>query len=115
MTIQLPAEKEINIRDALRQALCDASTNTPWTLRKAAQLIGWLLAAIPAVRYGQVHFQSLENVKKWALIDSNNDYDANTVFWQETQVQDLQWWLDLPSPIKQNFQKQEVSEEFTSM
>ncbi len=114
MTVSLPTEKEQQIRRALTQALLDADAGTPWTVRAAAQLIGWLLAAIPAVKYGQGHFQSLENVKKWALIDSDDDYDAQTVVWGREQTTDLQWWLKLPSPISRNFQKQPYSNEFTS-
>jgi hypothetical protein len=91
MTVSLPTEKEQQIRRALTQALLDADAGTPWTVRAAAQLIGWLLAAIPAVKYGQGHFQSLENVKKWALIDSDDDYDAQTVVWGREQTTDLQW------------------------
>jgi hypothetical protein len=114
MTIQLPTEKEKKIRQALSHALRDAEHQTPWTVRDAAQLIGWLLAAIPAVRYGQGHFQSLENVKKWALLDAGNNYDARTVLWGPTQVNDLQWWLNLPSPIQRYFQKREFTAEFTT-
>ncbi len=114
MTISLPREKEDKIRTTVTKALTDASNNVPWTIREAAQLIGWLLAAIPAVKYGQGHFQSLENVKKWALVDATNDYDARTVFWRQKQVRDLTWWQELPSPIQRNFQQKEFTDEFTS-
>ena len=92
MTVRLPEEKEQKLRSTVQQALTDAESETSWTVRSAAQLIGWLLAAIPAVKYGTGHFQSLENVKKWALADFENDYDADGVFWGPLQCKDLRWW-----------------------
>ena len=114
MTLRLPEEKEQKIRSAITTALQDAEQQCPWTIRKAAQLIGWLLAAIPAVRYGEGHFRSLENVKKWALVDADNDYDAPEVFWNTEQCQDMQWWLDRPSPIVRCFQTEDITDTFTS-
>jgi hypothetical protein len=114
MTIALPSEKSSKIRESLRQALRDADTHTPWTVRKAAQLIGWLLAALPATRYGAGHFRSLENAKKWALMDAANDYDAEQVIWSGPQRQDLQWWHDLPCPWSRCFRSLPFSDEFTS-
>ncbi len=114
MTIQLPPEKETKIRTALQKALRDANTKTPWSIRDAAQLIGWLLAAIPAVQYGQGHFQSLEHVKKHALAAANNDYDQQSVVWHEPQVEDMQWWLNQPNPMKRRFEKRPFTAEFTS-
>jgi hypothetical protein len=114
MTISLPNDKEQKIRTALRQAIRDADNRIPWAIRRAAQLIGWLLAAIPATKYGQGHFQSLENAKKWALIDAHHDYDAEDVIWSGRQVRDLQWWLDLPSPWSRSFRTMPFTDEFTS-
>ncbi len=114
MTIELPQEKEKKIRTALTQALRDANQNVPWTVRDAAQLIGWLLAAIPAVRYGQGHFQSLETVKKWAPVDAANNYDSKSVYWGPKQVEELQWWSTLPSPLRRDFQSKPFTAEFTS-
>jgi hypothetical protein len=114
MTIQLPTEKETKIRATLARALQDTENQLPWTVREAAQLIGWLLAAILSVKYGQGHFQSLEHVKKCALLAANNNYDARTVVWGPNQVHDLQWWTRLPSPVTRNFQKQPFLDEFTS-
>jgi hypothetical protein len=114
MTISLPLEKSTKIRESLQQALRDADSQTPWTVRKAAQLIGWLLAALPATRYGAGHFRSLENAKKWALMDAANDYDAEQVVWSHPQRQDLQWWFDLPRPWSRCFETQPFSDEFTS-
>jgi hypothetical protein len=114
MTIRLPSEKEAKIRKVLRQALTDAEKKIPWTVRRAAQLIGWLLAAIPATRYGQGHFRALENAKKWALADSDNDYDAEGVIWRPAQMQELRWWLSLPAPWSRSFRTQAFTDEFTS-
>ena len=114
MTLKLPREKEQKIRSTIQRALLDAEENRPWTARQAAQLIGWLLAAFPAVRYGPGHFRSLENVKKWALMDNNDNYDAPEVFWQTAQCCDLRWWLERPSPIFRCFRTEKFSAEFTS-
>jgi hypothetical protein len=114
MTIRLPSEKEDKIRQALRQALHDAEHGVPWTIRRATQLIGWLLAAIPATKYGQGHFRALENAKKWALADANNDYDAEDVRWSRQQKAELRWWLQLPTPWARSFRTQPIDDEFTS-
>ncbi len=114
MTVRLPVEKEEKIRHALRQALRDAEQQVPWTVRQAAQLIGWLLAAIPATRYGQGHFRALENAKKWALADADNDYDAQGVVWRRSQQRELNWWLQLPTPWSRSFRTVPVTDEFTS-
>jgi hypothetical protein len=66
------------------------------------------------VQYGKGHFQSLENVKKWALADSDNDFDTASVFWGQEQITDLNWWLARPSPIQRFFQQRPFLDEFTS-
>jgi hypothetical protein len=114
MSIRLPTAKEEKIRTALRQALHDAENNVPWEIRRAAQLIGWLLAALPACKYGQGHFRSLENAKKWALVEASYDYDAEQVSWSPAQCKDLRWWLERPSPIARCFETQPFSAEFTT-
>jgi hypothetical protein len=76
MTIRLPKDKQNKIRTTLRQAITDGENRTPRAICKAAQLIGWLLAAVPATRYGQGHFWALENAKKWALVDAHHDYSS---------------------------------------
>jgi hypothetical protein len=114
MTITLPEAKETKIREALQQAIRDGELGIPWEIRRAAQLIGWLLAAIPACRYGQGHFRSLENAKKWALFDTDFDYDAEQVVWTHHQRADLQWWLNLPRPISRCFAAQPFTAEFTT-
>ncbi len=114
MTISLPVEKSTKIREALAQALNDATSQTPWSIRKAAQLIGWLLAALPATRYGAGHFRSLENAKKWALMDADNDYDAEQVVWSKKQQRDLSWWYKIPIPWSRCFRTVPFTDEFTS-
>jgi hypothetical protein len=114
MTIRLPPTKEDKIRATLTQALHDAEQGVPWEIRRAAQLIGWLLAALPACRYGQGHFRSLEKAKTWALVDAHYDYDQETLVWSSRQCEDLQWWLNLPSPISRCFQVQPFSADFTT-
>jgi hypothetical protein len=114
MSISLPTEKSQKIRESIAQALPDTDSRTPWTIRKAAQLIGWLLAALPAVRYGGGHFRSLENAKKWALMGAANDYDAEQVIWSNKQQQDLRWWYNLPLPWSRCFRSIPFTDEFTS-
>ncbi len=114
MTISLPAEKEERLRSNLQLAIQDAQAGVPWEIRRAARLIGWLLAALPACRYGQGHFRSLENAKKWALVDHNHDYDAEAVVWNSQQQEDLQWWHSLPSPISRCFQEKPFTAKFTT-
>ncbi len=114
MTIRLPAEKEDKIRATLRQALHDAHHKVPWSVRRAAQLIGWLIAAIPACKYGQGHFRPLENAKKWALIEAGSDYDVENVVWSHRQQETLRWWLNLPHPVVRCFQLQPFTDEFTT-
>jgi hypothetical protein len=114
LTIRLPPEKETKIRSALRQALDDARQKVAWRIRRAAQLIGWLIAAIPACQYGQGHFRPLENAKKWALVDAESDYDVENVQWNYQQQEALRWWLNRPSPISRCFRLQPYTDEFTT-
>jgi hypothetical protein len=114
LTILLPAAKEEKIRTAVQQALSDARDRIPWEIRRTACLIGWLLAAILACQYRQGHFRALQNAKKWALLDANMDYDAETVIWSHKQQEELRWWARLPSPIQRCFQPVPFSDEFTT-
>ena len=56
----------------------------------------------------------MENVKKWALVDFDNDYDADAVYWGPQQCKDLFWWLNLPSPMSRCFETQPFTNEFTT-
>jgi hypothetical protein len=67
MTLQLPNNKMQKIKRALQQALNDATAQVPWTVRQAAQLVGWLLAALPATRYGQGHLRALWRTQRSGL------------------------------------------------
>jgi hypothetical protein len=67
MTLQLPNDKMQKITRALQQALNDATAQVPWTVRQAAQLVGWLLAALPATRYGQGHLRALWRTQRSGL------------------------------------------------
>lgn len=86
LTISLPSDKRSKIEKLvtkfLKLPLC--------SIREFAQLIGVLVAACPAAKYGWLYTKTLERQKYLALLKSNN-YDSK-INLPEIILKDLYWW-----------------------
>ena len=92
MTVTLTAEKRDRIMENIR---CVLSAST-LTIRSLAQVIGQLVAAFPAVRFGPLFFRHLEDNKCSALKLASGDYDG-PVSLSDASRSELCWWLsELP-------------------
>lgn len=86
-TISLPDEKRINIAH-----LIDKFVPLPTcSIRDFAHLIGVLIAACPAIKYGYLYTKILERQKFLALQKSYDNYDAK-ISLSNVILQDLLWW-----------------------
>lgn len=61
-------------------------------IRNFAKLIGQLVAASPAVKYGWLHIKEFERAKYQALKLNNNDYNSRIIF-PKSLYRDFSWWL----------------------
>lgn len=87
LTISLPSEKQNNIAQLLKKF----SKLPSCTIRQFAQLIGVLIAACPAVKYGWAHTKILERQKYLALSKNDNDYEAK-ITPPVVILDDINWW-----------------------
>ena len=89
MTVSLGPDKLSHIKDLANQLMgCNYVT-----VRKLAQLIGTLVAALPGVEYGQLYYRELELTKIRALKGSYN-FDK-MVFISDKCKEEIIWWRDL--------------------
>lgn len=88
-SISLPQEKRQNIAQMIQKF----SKLPKCTIREFAQLIGVLIAACPAARYGFLYTKILERHKFLALQRHNDNYEAKIVL-PSSILEDLNWWRD---------------------
>lgn len=88
MCISLPDDKRKRIREMLTKLLATSRL----TVKFLAMVIGTLVSAIPAVRYGQVYIRSLECDKIQALQLNCGDYSSRALISDESKL-DCHWWL----------------------
>jgi hypothetical protein len=97
MTVALPVQKRQRITHALQKAIKHLRAHRPTTIREAARVIGLLVSATLATKYGKAHYRSLEDAKLQALQRAGFDFNAPFV-WPDECLADLQWWLaSIPS------------------
>jgi hypothetical protein len=113
LSITLPQTREDGLRQAVNDALHDLNTGRSSSIRQAARVIGLIIAAVPATKYGNGHYRSLESAKTAALIEARADFDAEFTWPSETE-EELRWWSNLPSPISTCFETREFTEELTT-
>ena len=89
MTVTLTADRARSLKEGCREL---RGKKKP-TIREAAQVIGKIVASFPAVRYGPLHYRSLEEDKKEALRESRGDFD-HTMTLSESSQTELKWWED---------------------
>lgn len=87
MTMELPDQKRIKIRKICFNVINSKSIS----ILKAAELIGYLGSASPAVPYSPLYIRRLEYEKTIALHKYNN-YSSEFTF-STNSIEDLQWWL----------------------
>lgn len=87
MTVTLTDEKATEIK-----AQCVAMMHKhKIIIQELAALIGKLVAAFPAVEYGQLHYRHLERGKHKALVYSQGDYSGHVELDQD-MCSELEWW-----------------------
>ena len=89
MTVRLTDEKCESLK-----ALCKSMLNkhTP-TIHEVSSLVGKLVASLPGVQYGKLHYRELEKEKAQALKFSRGDYSCCMVL-SERAKDDIRWWLE---------------------
>jgi hypothetical protein len=92
MTVALPSVKRQRITHALQKAIKNLRTRRKTTIREAARVIGLLISATLATKYGKAHYRTLEEAKLRALQDAAFDFNASFV-WPDECLDDLKWWL----------------------
>ncbi|XP_064213210.1 uncharacterized protein LOC135265263 isoform X1 [Tribolium castaneum] len=87
MTVRLPLDKQQCItklaKKVKRQSQC--------SVREFAKMIGTLVAACPAISYGQLYTKSLERAKYLALKNTHGNY-SQIMFIPQYVREDLNWW-----------------------
>jgi hypothetical protein len=102
MELEVPAEKELNIRKCVKVALSsDLYQRKRITVRKMARVIGLLVSILPASRYGRLHYRALERAKIQAL-NGSRDF-SKKCRWPRSCVNDLKWWKNSPCGWKTSF------------
>lgn len=72
MTIELPMDKRQRILVTLKAF----KASNKVSIRYLAEVIGILVSACPAVRYGWLHIKNLERLRYLALLRNNNNFEA---------------------------------------
>lgn len=89
LSMSLPLEKRNNIAQLVQKF----SLLPRCTIRDFAKLIGVLVSACPAAKYGLLYTKSLERLKFLALQAHNNNYDTK-ISLSDDILEDLRWWKD---------------------
>lgn len=88
MTITL-TEKRTN---ALKRHLNILHSLSEPTIRYVAKVIGHIISALPASKYGALHYRNLEKEKIKALKQNCGNFDAKMTL-SDLSKQDLKWWI----------------------
>ena len=89
MTVSLTPERINSLKADCKKLL----KRQVMTVREVAQVIGKMVASFPAVRYGPLHYCSLENDKKEALKRCKGDFDKTLTLATDNR-EELSWWID---------------------
>eukprot|EP00794_Sanderia_malayensis_P020896 gene20895-22947_t len=88
MKITLTRDKVTKLINSMSNLL---EKNTS-SIREVAQVIGYIVSSLPAVRYGQCHYQSIEKDKINALKQAKGNFDAQMYLSSKARLE-LNWWL----------------------
>lgn len=89
LKMSLPKEKKVSIINDIK----NFTGKTECKIQTLASLIGQLVAACPAVKYGRSHIKQLDREKFLALKKSNFNF-SKTVQVSSEMLHDLSWWLE---------------------
>ncbi|ODM94400.1 putative enzymatic polyprotein, partial [Orchesella cincta] len=93
--VRLPERKVEKIKSMINKI----KTKVECSIQEAAELIGNLIAACPALKYSTLYTRQLESEKTAALQVANGNYSRKFQL-SDHAVQDLNWWLlALSSPF----------------
>jgi hypothetical protein len=89
MMLEVPPLKEQKIRESVTKLIRDILRRKKVSIGRMAQVIGLLVSILPAVRYGKLHYRSLEREKLFALAGTQN-FDLKRR-WPLKCLDDLTW------------------------
>ena len=87
MTITLTEKRKGKILSAAK-VMASAPTQR---IRAVAALVGMIIAALPGVTHGQLHYRRLERDKNIALLQTNSNFNKNMTL-SAAAVRDIIWW-----------------------
>ena len=89
MSIAMTEEKALKLKDLGLKILNLRHVE----IRSFASLVGQMIAALPAVKFGAVHVKTLEISKNKALMSNNRDFSCfmDVSDWDAV---DIRWWCD---------------------
>ena len=88
MTVTLPERRNIKIL----QECSNLVSKTIEKIRVVAKVVGILIAALPAVELGKLHYRKIERAKIKALEKENGNFDGRMDITDEMKT-DLTWWI----------------------
>ena len=89
MIIKLTSDEAEHLKTACKSVLNSSSSS----IRKIAQVVGYLVASFPGVMFGQLHYRLSEKEKSQALQHCKGDYDGKMTLSGSAQTE-LQWWVE---------------------
>ena len=104
MTISLTKER-VSVILQLCQNLIDSFRVT---IRELARVIGTLVSAFPAVKFGQLHYRHLESLKIKSLQFNNWDFEAKILL-DNASLADLNWWTSNECPFTKQIHSPPIS------
>lgn len=100
MKLTLPNEKMLRIRENCKNLL---ATENP-TILQVAEVVGQLVAALPAVTMGQMRYRTIDNCKIWALKTAGGKFGAHMTL-SKMAKHDLEWWIEHLPHASKSFQR----------
>ncbi|VEN35017.1 unnamed protein product [Callosobruchus maculatus] len=88
MVISLPEERILRIKNACLKIFKKKRCK----IKLFAQVLGMLVAACPAIKYGWAHTKVLERAKFLALLNSKGNYNKEMVVTAGV-ISEINWWL----------------------
>ena len=88
MTITLTPRRKSNIAEVCAKLLL----KTHLKIRFVSSAIGMIIAALPAVRHGALHYRAMERDKISALRDSGGDFDQLMTL-SPAAGGEVRWWI----------------------
>ena len=96
MTVSLPHDKMLRIQASCQKLLKNESP----TIQEVAEVVGQLVAALPAITMGQMRYRALDNCKTKALKLAKGKFSGRMTL-TPIAKSDLKWWIQhLPSAHK---------------